>query len=223
MDPETATSTDVLIVGAGPTGLTGATALESRGIRATVIDREEAGSNTSRAAVVHARTLEVLESIGVTERASTARCSRSRTGEVYRQRGSVGLAISRASPGGRHISRRPRPARRRRGTRAQPGRRTGYEYRHSRRDRAGRRPRDCSYRRQRGTAERVWRDPSPNRQGRCFIHRPAHATRYRWTRAPTLAKHPSWITCLRSCFPPSTRVALVRVDLSLGAALLDRY
>ena len=60
--------TEVLIVGAGPTGLTVATALTARGIQTTVVDRESAGANTSRAAVVHARTLEVLESIGVAER-----------------------------------------------------------------------------------------------------------------------------------------------------------
>jgi 2-polyprenyl-6-methoxyphenol hydroxylase-like FAD-dependent oxidoreductase len=60
--------TDVLIVGAGPTGLTLATALAVRGIRATVVDRQAAGANTSRAAVVHARTLEVLEQIGVVDR-----------------------------------------------------------------------------------------------------------------------------------------------------------
>jgi 2-polyprenyl-6-methoxyphenol hydroxylase-like FAD-dependent oxidoreductase len=58
--------TDVLIVGAGPTGLTLATALCAQGIRATVIDSLAAGANTSRAAVVHARTLEVLEPLGVT-------------------------------------------------------------------------------------------------------------------------------------------------------------
>jgi len=57
--------TDVLIVGAGPTGLTLATALASRGVRTTVIDRQAEGANTSRAAVVHARTLEVLEPLGV--------------------------------------------------------------------------------------------------------------------------------------------------------------
>ena len=57
--------TDVLIVGAGPTGLTLATALATRGVRACVIDRLGAGDNTSRAAVVHARTLEVLEPLGV--------------------------------------------------------------------------------------------------------------------------------------------------------------
>lgn len=58
---------DVLIVGAGPTGLTLATALAQRGQRALVIDRLGAGDNTSRAAVVHARTLEVLEPLGVTQ------------------------------------------------------------------------------------------------------------------------------------------------------------
>src|SRR5215475_2373704 len=59
---------EVLIVGAGPTGLTLATALAARGIRTTVVDRQVAGANTSRAAVVHARTLEVLEPIGVADR-----------------------------------------------------------------------------------------------------------------------------------------------------------
>lgn len=60
--------TDVLVVGAGPTGLTLAAALTGQGVRATVIDRQAEGANTSRAAVVHARTLEVLEPVGVAER-----------------------------------------------------------------------------------------------------------------------------------------------------------
>jgi 2-polyprenyl-6-methoxyphenol hydroxylase-like FAD-dependent oxidoreductase len=59
--------TDVLIVGAGPTGLTLAAALLARGIRACIIDRQPAGANTSRAAVIHARTLEVLEPLGVSD------------------------------------------------------------------------------------------------------------------------------------------------------------
>ncbi|NRF67790.1 FAD-dependent monooxygenase [Aquincola sp. S2] len=67
-----ATDTDVLIVGAGPTGLTLATALAARGVRATVIDRLAEGANTSRAAVVHARTLEVLERLGVAQRLEAA-------------------------------------------------------------------------------------------------------------------------------------------------------
>ena len=60
--------TDVLIVGAGPTGLALAAALTARGVRTTVIDRLVEGANTSRAAVVHARTLEVLETLGVSAR-----------------------------------------------------------------------------------------------------------------------------------------------------------
>jgi 2-polyprenyl-6-methoxyphenol hydroxylase-like FAD-dependent oxidoreductase len=58
---------DVLVVGAGPTGLTLATALAMRGVQVTIVDAQAAGANTSRAAVVHARTLEVLEGINVAE------------------------------------------------------------------------------------------------------------------------------------------------------------
>jgi 2-polyprenyl-6-methoxyphenol hydroxylase-like FAD-dependent oxidoreductase len=60
--------TQVIVVGAGPTGLALATALHQRGIHTVVVDRQAAGANTSRAAVVHARTLEALEDVGVAER-----------------------------------------------------------------------------------------------------------------------------------------------------------
>lgn len=60
--------TDVLIVGAGPTGLALATSLQRAGIDHVVIDRLPGPLNTSRAAVIHAHTLEVLESLGVGER-----------------------------------------------------------------------------------------------------------------------------------------------------------
>ena len=60
--------TDVLVVGAGPSGLTLAASLAERGVRTTVIDRQAEGANTSRAAVVHARTLEVLEPLDVARR-----------------------------------------------------------------------------------------------------------------------------------------------------------
>jgi 2-polyprenyl-6-methoxyphenol hydroxylase-like FAD-dependent oxidoreductase len=59
---------DVLIVGAGPSGLTLAAALTAQGVKVVVIDKQAEGANTSRAAVVHARTLEVLEPIGVSGR-----------------------------------------------------------------------------------------------------------------------------------------------------------
>lgn len=59
-------TTDVLIVGAGPTGLALAAELWRRGIKPLMIDRQPAGANTSRACVVHARTMEVLTPLGVT-------------------------------------------------------------------------------------------------------------------------------------------------------------
>lgn len=55
--------TDILVVGAGPTGLTLATALTAHGAKTTLVDRQAEGTNTSRAAVIHARTLEVLEAL----------------------------------------------------------------------------------------------------------------------------------------------------------------
>ncbi|HEX3283634.1 MAG TPA: FAD-dependent oxidoreductase [Mycobacterium sp.] len=60
--------TDVLVVGAGPTGLTLAASLIERGIATTVVDRQSAGANTSRAAVVNARSLEVLAGLDVARR-----------------------------------------------------------------------------------------------------------------------------------------------------------
>ncbi|MDT5237374.1 MAG: hypothetical protein QOF47_3361, partial [Mycobacterium sp.] len=41
--------TDVLVVGAGPTGLTMATSLVARGVRTTVVDRQAAMAHTTRA------------------------------------------------------------------------------------------------------------------------------------------------------------------------------
>ncbi len=60
--------TDVLVIGAGPSGLTLAASLVQRGIATTVVDRQAAGANTSRAAVVNARSLEELEGLDVARR-----------------------------------------------------------------------------------------------------------------------------------------------------------
>jgi 2-polyprenyl-6-methoxyphenol hydroxylase-like FAD-dependent oxidoreductase len=58
--------TQILIAGAGPSGLALAAELSRRGVTPLIIDREAAVANTSRACVVHARTMEVLEPLGVT-------------------------------------------------------------------------------------------------------------------------------------------------------------
>jgi 2-polyprenyl-6-methoxyphenol hydroxylase-like FAD-dependent oxidoreductase len=63
---------DVLIVGAGPTGLALAATLHRAGISALIVDQLETGQNTSRAAVIHAHTLEVLDSLGVSEELTRA-------------------------------------------------------------------------------------------------------------------------------------------------------
>jgi len=60
--------TDVLVIGAGPSGLTLATSLVNKGVATTVVDAQPAGANTSRAAVVNSRTLEVLEGLDVSSR-----------------------------------------------------------------------------------------------------------------------------------------------------------
>jgi len=60
-------TTEVLIVGAGPVGLTLAASLQARGVDVVLLDKAAEVANTSRAAVIHARTLEVLHSIDVSD------------------------------------------------------------------------------------------------------------------------------------------------------------
>ncbi|MFD3926002.1 FAD-dependent oxidoreductase [Streptomyces sp. NPDC058614] len=56
--------TEVAVVGAGPAGLALAVTLAASGVDFVVLDKLAEGANTSRAAVVHARTLEVLDELG---------------------------------------------------------------------------------------------------------------------------------------------------------------
>lgn len=57
---------EVVVVGAGPTGLALGAELQRAGVSALILDRLAAGENTSRASAIHARTLEVLEPMGAT-------------------------------------------------------------------------------------------------------------------------------------------------------------
>jgi 2-polyprenyl-6-methoxyphenol hydroxylase-like FAD-dependent oxidoreductase len=61
--------TDVLVVGAGPTGLMLANQLARRGVRAMIIDRHAGPSLQTRAIAVQARTLEIYSKLGIVERA----------------------------------------------------------------------------------------------------------------------------------------------------------
>jgi len=62
-------NTEVLIVGAGPTGLMLANQLARRGVRVTIIDRHPGPSLQTRALGVQARTLEIYAKMGLADRA----------------------------------------------------------------------------------------------------------------------------------------------------------
>ena len=61
--------TDVLIVGAGPTGLMLANQLARRGVRAWIVDRHSHPARETRALGVQARTLEIYQKLGIVDRA----------------------------------------------------------------------------------------------------------------------------------------------------------
>src|SRR6476620_8848063 len=61
--------TDVLIVGAGPTGLMLANQLGRRGVRAMIIDRHAGPAMQTRAIGVQARTLEIFSKLGIVDQA----------------------------------------------------------------------------------------------------------------------------------------------------------
>jgi 2-polyprenyl-6-methoxyphenol hydroxylase-like FAD-dependent oxidoreductase len=67
MPPSESGRTDVLIVGAGPTGLVLALWLTRLGVRVSVIDRTAEAGTTSRAVGVQARTLELYGQAGLAE------------------------------------------------------------------------------------------------------------------------------------------------------------
>jgi len=61
--------TDVLIVGAGPTGLMLANQLARRAVSCTIVDRHAGPARETRALGVQARTLEIYAQLGIVERA----------------------------------------------------------------------------------------------------------------------------------------------------------
>ena len=65
----TAIKTDVLIIGAGPTGLSMACQLIRYGIDFIIIDKNKSITPYSKALAVHARTLEIYEQIGLAKKA----------------------------------------------------------------------------------------------------------------------------------------------------------
>lgn len=62
---------DVLVVGAGPTGLTAASEAIRHGLTVRIIESRSYRSTFSKALVAHARTLEVFETMGIAEKVLT--------------------------------------------------------------------------------------------------------------------------------------------------------
>ncbi|WP_078344545.1 FAD-dependent monooxygenase [Mycobacteroides chelonae] len=66
---ETDFDCDVLVVGAGPSGLCTALLLAQHGVRVQIVDRKPGPVQQSRATIVHARTLEHFDRLGVADHA----------------------------------------------------------------------------------------------------------------------------------------------------------
>ena len=62
-------TTPVLIIGAGPTGLMMSCLLSKFGIDFRVIEKREGTTPLSKALVVHARTMEIYEQLGIAQKA----------------------------------------------------------------------------------------------------------------------------------------------------------
>ena len=65
MDDLPTIDTDVLVVGAGPTGLMAGLVLARRGVPVVVVDRKAAPTRESRALAVQARTMEIYDQLGI--------------------------------------------------------------------------------------------------------------------------------------------------------------
>jgi 2-polyprenyl-6-methoxyphenol hydroxylase-like FAD-dependent oxidoreductase len=72
MDNSTPSDTAVLVVGGGPTGLLLACALRRRGIDSVLIDAYDAPLGWDRATVIHPRSLQIFESLGIVDEFVTA-------------------------------------------------------------------------------------------------------------------------------------------------------
>jgi 2-polyprenyl-6-methoxyphenol hydroxylase-like FAD-dependent oxidoreductase len=94
---ELGVQTEVLIVGAGPSGLVLANVLARGGVACRIVDRKPGPVRESRAAIVHVRTLELLDRLGLAGRAVERGVPTTRV-EVY-ERGRRAAAFPLAGRG----------------------------------------------------------------------------------------------------------------------------
>ena len=98
-----ATGTDVLVVGAGPTGLMAGLVLTRRGVPVVVVDQKEGPTRESRALAVQARTMEIYDQLGLADQVLTGAypALRMQIGTDPPLGGSASPGCSRVKPGSR--------------------------------------------------------------------------------------------------------------------------
>ena len=97
------TGTDVLVVGAGPTGLMAGLVLTRRGVPVVVVDQKEGPTRESRALAVQARTMEIYDQLGLADQvlAGAYPALRMQIGTDPPLGGSASPGCSRVKPGSR--------------------------------------------------------------------------------------------------------------------------
>jgi 2-polyprenyl-6-methoxyphenol hydroxylase-like FAD-dependent oxidoreductase len=104
MEQSLRNSTEVLIVGAGPTGLMMACQLAFHGVAFRIVDKNSTSSQNSGALIVQARTLEIFEQMGLASEAIKAGIVADRIDILYNGRKIAGTSIKDI---GRNLSQFP--------------------------------------------------------------------------------------------------------------------
>src|SRR2546421_2936041 len=104
-EPMEVLDTDVLVVGAGPAGLTASALLARAGVKAIAITKYPGTADSPRAHITNQRTAEVLRDLGVEDRLRRTAMPHDLMGTQIFATSFAGLELSRASAWGAGIGR----------------------------------------------------------------------------------------------------------------------